>query len=335
MAGFDNEVLYAVNVDFTSGDPVSGQMTANGQLLIGAAAAPYIRVGTLTQPSAGLTITGGAGSITFALADDLAALEALSGSGIASRTGSSTWGTSSVTQYNVLVGGASQAVSNVAPSATSGVPLISQGASSNPTFGTVAVAGGGTGATTLTGILTGNGTSAVSASTVTQYAVLVGGASNAVSEVGPLTNGQLIIGSTSNAPSAATLTAGTGISITNAAGSITINGIGGGVTWEVVTDASKSAVVNYGYITNRSGGVTVTLPDTAAVGSILRIAGMDGNWVIAQNAGETIYFGLQNTTTGTGGSLTATDNRDCVELVCTVANTDWVVISSVGNITVT
>lgn len=42
------------------------------------------------------------------------------------------------------------------------------------------VAEGGTGASTLTGVLTGNGTSAVTANAVTQYGVLVGGASNAV-----------------------------------------------------------------------------------------------------------------------------------------------------------
>jgi hypothetical protein len=105
-------------------------------------------------------------------------------------------------------------------------------------------------------------------------------------------------------------------------------------TWSVVTGATQAAAVDNGYICNRAAGVTVTLPDTAAVGSIVRIVGMDGNWVLAQNAGETVYYGTSNTTTGAGGSLTATDNRDCVELVCTVANVDWVVISSIGNITV-
>lgn len=55
------------------------------------------------------------------------------------------------------------------------------------------VSKGGTGAATLTGVLTGNGTSAVTANTVTQYAVLVGGASNAVSEVAAVgTSGQVL-----------------------------------------------------------------------------------------------------------------------------------------------
>ena len=42
--------------------------------------------------------------------------------------------------------------------------------------------------------------------------------------VGPLTNGQLVIGSTGNAPQAATLTAGSGITITTGPGGITISG---------------------------------------------------------------------------------------------------------------
>lgn len=52
---------------------------------------------------------------------------------------------------------------------------------------------GGTGAATLTGVLTGNGTSAVTANAVTQYAVLVGGASNAVGNVASVgSSGQVL-----------------------------------------------------------------------------------------------------------------------------------------------
>jgi len=70
--------------------------------------------------------------------------------GVVSFDGTASVSTSSVTKYDVLVGGASQTIANVAPSATSGVPLISQGAASNPTFGTAVVAGGGTGVVTMT-----------------------------------------------------------------------------------------------------------------------------------------------------------------------------------------
>lgn len=68
------------------------------------------------------------------------------------------------TAHNVILGGASGGITNLAPSATSGVPVISQGSSSDPTFGTVAIAGGGTNATsfgTTHGIVVYDGTSLV------------------------------------------------------------------------------------------------------------------------------------------------------------------------------
>ncbi len=111
-----------------------------------------------------------------------------------------------ITQYNIQTGGASNLLNNVAPSATSGVAVISQGASSQPVFGTVVVAGGGTGAVTLTGVLTGNGTSAVTASTVTQHGVLVGGASNAVGSTGVGSTGQILQANTSADPTYSTAT---------------------------------------------------------------------------------------------------------------------------------
>ena len=51
-------------------------------------------------------------------------------------------------------------------------------------------------------------------------------AGSAFGGLGPLTNGQLVIGSTGNAPVASKLTAGTGIAINNAAGKITISATG-------------------------------------------------------------------------------------------------------------
>lgn len=73
-----------------------------------------------------------------------------------------------IAQYNVQTGGASNLLNNVAPSATSGVPFISQGASAQPIYGIAVVAGGGTGLATLTAhaLQVGNGTG-----TVTQLGV--------------------------------------------------------------------------------------------------------------------------------------------------------------------
>lgn len=64
----------------------------------------------------------------------------------------------------------------------------------------VTVANGGTGASTLTGVLTGNGTSAVTASAVTEGGVLLGGASNAVTDTGVLAKGTILVGDGAGAP---------------------------------------------------------------------------------------------------------------------------------------
>lgn len=47
--------------------------------------------GNLTQPAAGLVVTAGTAGYALALANDLAALEGLSGTGLAQRTGADTW----------------------------------------------------------------------------------------------------------------------------------------------------------------------------------------------------------------------------------------------------
>lgn len=112
-------------------------------------------------------------------------------------------------------------------------------------------------------------------------------------------------------------------------------GAAGGISWVEVTGTSQAAAVDSAYIANNAGLVTITIPDTAAVGDILRVVGKGaGGWQIAQNAAESIHFGNAVTTTGVGGSLASVNQYDSVELVCTVANTTWTVISSQGNITV-
>lgn len=94
----------AVNVVASGGTGLTGLGSANQVLTVNGAgtALTYTTptVGTVTlisavQPAAGITVSGGpitsAGTLTFALANDLAALEALSGTGLARRTAVDTW----------------------------------------------------------------------------------------------------------------------------------------------------------------------------------------------------------------------------------------------------
>lgn len=89
------------------------------------------------------------------------------------------------------------------------------------------------------------GTNSSAALTNKQVMVSSGGA---IIELGAMTNGQLIIGNTGNLPTVAALTAGTGISITPGAGSISIAATGAGCTGEfrVHSAAASSQLVATG-----------------------------------------------------------------------------------------
>ncbi|CAB4127777.1 hypothetical protein UFOVP97_35 [uncultured Caudovirales phage] len=134
-----------------------------------------------------------------------------------------------------------------------------------------------------------------------------------------------------------------GSSVT-AAGTVVVDTSGNlgtisGVTptvWHDVTSTPVTMAPNSGYVSDDGASlVTLTLPAVAAFGSTFKIVGKaSGLWTIAQNAGQTIHYGAYNTMTGGAGSLSSTLQYDCVELVCVTANTDFVVQSSIGNLTV-
>lgn len=126
---------------------------------------------------------------------------------------------------------------------------------------------------------------------------------------------------------------GLGCATTGSGNTITINVTGVGSGWTEVTGTSVNAAVNNGYILNNAGLVTVNLPATFAVGDVIRCVGKgSGLYVVDAPAGDTIIFG--SSATSSGGTLTATNANDCIEIVGTTANTTWTVRNSVGNFTV-
>lgn len=154
----------------------------------------------------------------------------------------------------------------------------------------------------------------------------VANGSNAFTFLGPLTNGQLLIGNTGNNPTAAAITAGLNITITNSAGGITIAAAGpGGFSWNNVTGTTQTMVSNNGYIANNAGLVTMTLPAASAIGDELAILGAGaGGWIVAQGAGQTIHVGSVASTAGVGGSVASTNQFDSMYMICIIANTTWV-----------
>lgn len=89
------------------------------------------------------------------------------------------------------------------------------------------VPNGGTGAKTLTGVVTGNGTSAMTANAVTQHGVLIGGASNAVSSLGVAASNSVLQGSTGADPSFTTTPqlVGLGIGAASTGSGLTFDGV--------------------------------------------------------------------------------------------------------------
>jgi hypothetical protein len=194
---------------------------------------------------------GTSGQILVAGASDLA-YQTMSGDATMASTGALTLANSGVSA-NTYGSASSVPVTTVdAKGRVTGVVDTSIAiAASQVTSGTLGVARGGTGASTLT-----------------DRAVLVGNGTDAITSVGPLTDGQLIIGSTGGDPVAASLT-GTAnqITVTNATGQITLSTPQDIATTSSPTFAGASiATTGSGTTTigNTTSGGTVTLVTPAA-----------------------------------------------------------------------
>ena len=150
---------------------------------------------------------------------------------------------------------------------------------------------------------------------LTDGGVLLGSGTNSITALGQATNGQLVIGSTGGDPVLSTLTEGTGVTISNTAGSIEISAVGSGGT---VTGVSATGTVNG--ITLTSDGDTVT-PTITLAGPLANVTNgqlssngtMDvGGVTLELGIGDaTPAFDLQDATglpivAGTTGTLTTT-----------------------------
>ena len=184
-------------------------------------------------------------------------------------------------------------------------------------------------------LLYSNGANAVTGLATANSATLVTDGTGVPAWTSSMTNGQVLIGSTGATPVLSTLTTAGGITITNAAGSITISGTGGGFSWTEVTGLAQTMVANNGYVASNVGQVVLTLPAASVIGDTVKVQGKGaGGWKVAQNAGQTIYFNSSTTTAGVTGYIESTQRYNSVELVCITNTSEWAVNSASGNLTV-
>ena len=110
----------------------------------------------------------------------------------------------------------------------------------------------------------------------------------------------------------------------------------GGLIWAIRTTDLNPLVPDHGYIANKAGLLLFTLPATCAVGKTIRITGMNTalGWKIVQLANQIIHMGTSTTTTGTAGYVSSTETHNSVELVCCVADLEFIMVSMTGNPTV-
>jgi len=185
------------------------------------------------------------------------------------------------------------------------------------------------------GVCAYDGAGTFSAITVTQHAIPVGGAtSQALTSLSVGSSGQLLIGSTGADPAFATVLGTGGITFTTGAAALTINNTAGGVNWTIIT-ADQTAAINTSYICNKGSLLTLTMPGTAAVGSVIGVMNMNvaaGVKILSANPGQ-LNLGSSSATANTG-HFDSIALGDSMLLVCVVANTTWYAYSVTGNWTV-
>ena len=161
---------------------------------------------------------------------------------------------------------------------------------------------GGTGAQTLTGICIGNGTSAITGNPVTQYDVLVGGASNAVSSVGPGTAGQVLqSGGAAANPVYSTATYPSSTTINQLLYSSSSNVVGG------VTAG------NYGVLISSSSGVPSWLANGTTGQVLTATTAGTPSWSAAAASGIVTLNG--NSGSATGSTVTIDTTNSTIKFV--------------------
>lgn len=259
-------VIAEGNSAFTASTPgTAGQvLTSNG-----AALDPSFQAGGSTFATTYQTDSGTA-TPAAAILNEL-------GSGSITTTGAGntiTTALTGLTDHAVLIGAGTSTITKVGPVASTGAVLMSNGLASDPGFSTATYPA----TTTVSQILYSSATNTVTGLATANRAVLTTGATGIPVLTALATDGQVIIGSTAGVPAAATLTAGSGVTITNASNSVTIAAVGStavgatnlgiaysGGTFTVQGASAALSGTNIAYVTlqSKTAGLVKTIAITA------------------------------------------------------------------------
>lgn len=250
---------------------------------------------------------------------------------------------SGLTAHGVIVGEGNGAFVATA-AGTAGQVLQSGGASADPVYSTATYPSTATGtgtilradgtnwsATTSTypntnainTLLYASSANVMSALATANNGVLTTGTSGIPVITALASDGQLIIGSSAGAPAAATISAGTGITVTNGNNTITISVSSGGFTWTDVSGAFSPLKENGYFVTATATG---TLPASPSQGDTIKFF-VDTTQLltIQATAGKIIRFG--SLVSSSGGTFVSTLQGDSVELVYRTSDTCWCAIA--------
>jgi len=150
-------------------------------------------------------------------------------------------------------------------------------------------------------------------------------------------DGQILIGNTAtNKAVWASISSSDGsISFTAGPGTLDMRASGGADWHEVTTDTAMEATNGYSVKSALGVPAVMTLPVTAAFGTIIEITGNSTDlYTIAQNANQQIQWDGLATTLGAGGSLQSTQPYQSIKLLCVEADLIWNVLSATGNFTI-
>lgn len=314
----------------------SGVTTTTNSVLIGAASngITSIAAGLTNQvllgntglaPSFGAVPAGalpGSGQITLTDGTNITVTGSpLSLGGTATIAVSGPPSATTLTNHGVVIGQSTSAVVATA-AGSAGQVLQSGGAAADPTYSTATYPSIATG----TGkILRADGTNWV-ATTATYPNVATG------------TGTILRADGTNWVPSTATYpnTAGAVGNVLTSDGTnwISSSSSSTSITWVAIT-ADQTAAINTNYLCNKAGLLTLTIPTTAAVGSVIGVMNINtalGVKILSANPGQLI-LGTVSASANTG-HLDSINLGDSLFLVCVVANTTWRSYGVQGNWTI-